>query len=263
MSSLDATDTTLAASVRGDGTGVVVLHGFAQTRDCLGPMADELASGRRLVTPDAPGHGGSARHAAVGLARAAELLVSTGGRSAYVGYSMGARICLRAAVDHPERVRALVLVGGTPGIVDPAERAERRRADAELADRLERLGVDGFLEEWLAMPMFAGLPEWARFDRERRTNTAHGLASSLRHAGTGSMAPLWAGLDRLDLPVLCVAGSDDHRYADIAGRMARRIPGARVEVVQGAGHAAHLERPAAVAELIDTFLDEVGADGTA
>ena len=258
MTTLDATPSTLAASVRGSGPAITVVHGFAQTRDCLGPLADVLAARCRLVTPDAPGHGGSSRHAHADLPQGARLLADTGGPGVFVGYSMGGRLCLRTALDRPEVVRALVLIGSTAGLGSHEERAERRRADEALADRLEQVGMDEFIEEWLALPLFAGLPSWARFDQERRTNTTEGLAESLRRAGTGSMEPLWDRLDRLSVPVLCITGSIDERYTELAGRLVDGVgAGARHEVIDGAGHAAHLERPDAVAEVVTAFLDEV------
>lgn len=254
----DASDTTLAALSRGEGPTVVAVHGFAQTSGCLGPLGDGLAQRFRLVAPDAAGHGGSLRHATADLVAGAEVLVTTGGHAAYVGYSMGGRLCLQAALDHPDRVLALVLIGATAGIDDEDERAARQRADAALADRLEAIGLEAFLTEWLGLEMFAGLPDWARFEQERRTNTVEGLAMSLRRAGTGSMQPLWERLGRIEVPVLLVTGERDERYGRIAERMATALgPTARHEVVAGAGHAAHLERPERTTELVCSFLEAV------
>ncbi len=249
------TPSTLAATTTGVGPVVTLLHGFAQNRSCLGPLAEMLGSTSHLVLPDAPGHGGSAAHADADVPRGAQLLVATGRTGAYVGYSMGGRLCLQAAVDHPDAVRALVLIGATPGIEDPRERRERHTHDVALADRLEHVGLDEFLAEWLDLPMFVGLPDWARFDVERRTNSAAGLAASLRNAGTGAMAPLWDRLGGVSIPVLWLTGSDDDRYGDIARRAVDRIGAcAQHRVVEGAGHAAHLERPELVGELISAFI---------
>jgi 2-succinyl-6-hydroxy-2,4-cyclohexadiene-1-carboxylate synthase len=250
-----ATSTTLCAEVRGSGPRVVLLHGFAQNHRCLGPLADAVAADHTVVLPDAPGHGGSLAHRDADVAHAAELLTATGGSAVYVGYSMGGRICLRAAVDHPDRVRALVLIGATAGIEDADERAARRAADHAWAERLEAIGVDAFVQEWLSAEMFAGLPDWARFDDERRTNSVEGLAASLRSAGTGSMASLWDRLDELRVPVLCITGSLDERYGALARRVVDGIgAGARHVEIEGAGHAAHLERPDEVREAVVDFL---------
>jgi 2-succinyl-6-hydroxy-2,4-cyclohexadiene-1-carboxylate synthase len=253
--------TTLAGRRIGTGPTVALMHGFAQTGACLGPLAEDLATDHTVVLPDAPGHGGSAVHAAADLDRGADLLAATVGPAHHVGYSMGARLVLTLAVTRPDAVRSLVLIGGTAGIEDAAERAARVADDEALARTLERDGLDAFLDAWLALPLFTGLPGWARFDVERRANTATGLAASLRAAGTGAMTPLWDRLDELaGVPVLVVTGASDTRFTDIGGRLVDRIGGrARRLVVPGAGHSAHLEAPAEVTAAVRGFLAE--ADG--
>lgn len=268
MPGTEATASRLATRrLGGSGPVVVILHGFAQTGACLGPLAEDLARDHVVLLPDAPGHGGSARHADADLPGAAELIGETvrqlvGGPVDLVGYSMGARMALQVAVSHPELVRSLTTIGGTAGLEDPAARAERRRRDEALAERVLTIGVGAFLDEWLAGPLFAGLPAWARFERERRTNTAAGLAASLRRCGTGAMEPLWDRLATVTAPALFVAGADDDRFAELAGRMAAAIgPGARAARIPGAGHAAHLERPSATLTVVRAHLGPPGAGG--
>lgn len=227
----------------GSGPRLVLLHGFGQTARCWGPVGDDLARDHEVVRLDAPGHGGSGDVRA-DLAAAATLAAETGGPGVYVGYSMGGRMALHVALRRPGVVRGLVVIGATPGIEDPAERAGRRERDRLQARRIRDRGVAAFVEDWLAQPLFAGLPAWARFDDERQRNTPDGLATSLELAGTGSQKPLWRDLGRIRVPVLAVAGADDERYAAVARRMAAAIgPHATVSLVPGAGHAAHLERP--------------------
>jgi 2-succinyl-6-hydroxy-2,4-cyclohexadiene-1-carboxylate synthase len=256
----------LASRVGGAGPALTLVHGFTQTGDCWGPLAEALMATHRVTRVDAPGHGGSSRHGEADLVRGAELLAATGGSAVLLGYSMGGRLALRTAVDHPDAVRALVLVGATGGIEDPDEREARRLADDALAERMERLGVDAFLEEWLAMDMFAGLPDWARFAHERRRNTAQGLAASLRHAGTGTMTPLWDRVGELRMPVLCVTGARDERYGVLAERLVAGIgPHATHVEIAGAGHAAHLEEAdattAAIVDWLRAFEPGPGAEG--
>lgn len=253
-----ATGSTLASRVGGTGPPLTLIHGFTQTGDCWGPLASTLDRTHRVTRVDAPGHGGSTRHARADLARGGELVVGTTGASVLVGYSMGGRLALRTALDHPGSVRGLVVIGATAGIEDAAEREARRLADRSLAERVERLGIDDFLQEWLAMDMFAALPDWARFDDERRHNTTEGLAASLRHAGTGTMAPLWDRLHELRMPVLCVTGERDERYGELAERLVAGIgPNASHVRIGGAGHAAHLERPEATTAAVVEVLTEL------
>ena len=139
-----------------------------------------------------------------------------------------------------------------PGIADPGEREQRRRADLALADRIEAIGVEAFAQEWGAQPLFAGqdarVAAAAHADRLR--NTATGLAAALRGLGTGAMEPLWGRLGELRVPVTLVVGERDEKFRAIAEQMAPAIPDARLEIVAGAGHAAQLERPEAVAAAI-------------
>ena len=179
----------------------------------------------------------------------------------YVGYSLGGRLCLRLALDRPELVRALVLVGASPGIADPAARAERRAADETMAGRIEREGVAAFLDRWLAGPLFSTLPAAAAGRAERLANTAEGLAYALRRLGPGAQEPLRDRLATLRPPTLLVAGALDAKFAAIAREMSAAIgPQARVALVPGAGHAVHLERPAELAALIEELLDAGLAD---
>lgn len=222
---------------------LVLLHGFTQTSGCWGPVGDDLAGDHDVVRLDAPGHGANAAVRA-DLVEGAALAAKAGGRAIYVGYSMGARLALHVALGHPDLVEGLVLVGGTPGIEDDVERAARRARDQDLADHLREVGVERFLDEWLAQPLFSGLPDWARFTEERARNTVEGLASSLELAGTGSQESLWRRLGDLTMPVMTVAGTRDLRFADIASRTAEAVGAhATVALVPGSGHAAHLEQP--------------------
>ena len=240
-----------------EGLGrVVLVHGFTQTQAAWEPVAAGLRARLRLVRVDLPGHGGSAG-VRTGFAEAAGLLGTCGGRAAYVGYSLGGRLCLRLALDRPELVRALVLLGASPGIADPAARAERRAADEALAAGVERDGVAAFLDRWLAGPLFATLPPSRAGLPDRLANTPEGMASALRLLGVGAQAPLWNRLADLRCPTLLVAGALDAKFAALAAEMAAAIgPAARLALVPGAGHAVHLERPAAVAALLDGFLTE-------
>jgi 2-succinyl-6-hydroxy-2,4-cyclohexadiene-1-carboxylate synthase len=233
---------------------LVLVHGFTQTGASWGPIARRLAAvGHEVMTPDLPGHGARSKVRAT-LPETAGLLAEECGPACYIGYSLGGRVCLQLAKQHPEVVERLVVLSATAGIDDPDERAKRRAADNRLADELESSGdVAAFLERWLAGPLFASLPREAAGMEARLNNTADGLASSLRLAGTGAQEPLWDRLGSLPMPVLVVAGELDEKFGALGKRLVAAIGAyARLELIAGAGHAAHLERP-------DAFVDVIGA----
>ncbi len=68
---------------------------------------------------------------------------------------------------------------------------------------------------------------------------------------------MWHELERLEPPLLAVAGVRDERYARAAERMAELAPAGRSALVENAGHAAHLQQPEAVAALIAEFAGAV------
>jgi 2-succinyl-6-hydroxy-2,4-cyclohexadiene-1-carboxylate synthase len=250
----------LFAEVDGAGRGrrIVLVHGFTQTGRCWGDLPDRLvAVGYEVVRVDLPGHGHSGG-AGDPLPLVADRLARTGGHAIYLGYSFGARVCLRLAVARPESVEGLVLVGGTPGLRSPRERASRRADDEALASRIEEGGVTAFLDEWLALPLFAKLDPAQACVAERRRNTEAGLAASLRACGTGVQEPLWDQLHALTMPVLCVTGADDAKFTGIAGEMAIAIgPNASAVAVPDAGHTVHLEQPDAFGVVLVPWLAEV------
>jgi 2-succinyl-6-hydroxy-2,4-cyclohexadiene-1-carboxylate synthase len=257
-----------ALRVHGSGRPLVLLHGFTGTGAAWDELLDGLGAGHRLIVPDLPGHGStraasaddaSVEHAADALAT---LLDAHGAAPAdVVGYSLGARVALRLAVVHPSAVARLVLESPSAGIEAADARAERRAADETLADRIERDGIAAFVDEWEHHPIFhthAALPTERR-DRiraMRRSNTPSGLAASLRGAGQGAMEPLFDRLPTIAVPTLVIAGELDTIGRPRAERVAAMIPGARLAVVDGAGHTPHDERPEAFRRLVRAFLEE-------
>jgi 2-succinyl-6-hydroxy-2,4-cyclohexadiene-1-carboxylate synthase len=232
----------------------VLAHGFTQSARLWGPFGDLLARHHELVAVDLPGHGGST-DVRCDLTEGGARLAEAGGPDPFdlLGYSLGARFALHAALSRPDVVRRLVLIGATPGIEDPAMRDERRRRDDAVAAELEGTGdIGGFLQRWVTSPMFRRLADPGLAERAR--NTPAGLASSLRLAGAGAQPPLWDQLGRIGSPTLVVAGAADVRFAAIGERMVRSMPTATLTLVPGAGHAAHLEQPLLTAAAVVGFL---------
>ena len=225
---------------------VVFVHGFTQSAASWRPvdvLLDQALDRRFLDVPDG-----------LDFVATASAIGEAGGRATYVGYSMGGRLCLQLALDRPDIVERLVLLSASPGIRGVAGRAARREADEAQAQEIERDGVDAFLERWLAQPMFATVPpERAGLADRKQANTVATLTHQLRVLGQGAQPDNWPRLPALGMPVLLLAGALDAKYVDIAHEMGAHIADAGVEVIAEAGHACHLEQPAAVAHAVTSW----------
>ena len=234
----------------------MLVHGFTQTGSSMAPLADRLAVRRRIVCVDLPGHGGSAA-ISCDLDEAASLVVDAAGGEPFdlVGYSLGGRVALHAACQSPDNLRATVVVSASTGIQDSVARARRLERDVAMADELLASGdVAAFLGRWLANPMFATLPHPMADLKGRRSNTAPGLADSLRRCSLGAQRWLLDELATLHRPVLMLAGARDDPFVAVATATAAACRGVTCAVVTGSGHVCHLEQPELTARLIDRFL---------
>jgi 2-succinyl-6-hydroxy-2,4-cyclohexadiene-1-carboxylate synthase len=234
---------------------VLLLHGFTHTGSSWEPVIAALGERYRSVAPDLRGHGSAGEATPVTLEAVLGDLdpLLTDGEVTLAGYSMGGRIGLHVALGYPDRVRRLVLIGASPGLAGAKERADRRRADEQLAGELETSSIEAFARRWAQTPVLAGLPEGAlaRAQADRLRSSPPGLARALRGLGTGALPSLWGRLGELTMPVSLVVGERDEKFAEIAARMAETIPDVELIVVPGAGHAVHLESPDRVAEVIE------------
>ncbi len=258
---------SLNVRVLGEGPPVLLLHGFTGSARSWDEALEAWAADHRCIAPDLLGHAGSSAptdpavyaidrqaHDVAGL-----LQLLDAAPASVVGYSMGARLALVLALEHPQAVAALVLESPSAGIADDALRARRRAADERLARDLERDGLAAFVERWDALPLFASHAALrpARRERlrsERLQHQASGLAASLRGAGQGVMAPLHSRLSDIAVPTLVICGELDATGVDRGRAVADGIPGARLAIVAGAGHTPHLETPSAFLRLAGEHL---------
>ena len=261
--------------LEGNGTPVVILHGFTGSCASLDGIAHGLRDRHRTLRIDLIGHGASDAPAEREpyefescVRQLADVVAELIDEPAhFIGYSMGGRVALGLCVARPELVKSATTIGARAGIEDASERTRRMRDDEALADAIERDGVPAFVARWMALPLFAsqrrlGAERLAQARQQRLANRAHGLANSLRAMGAGAQPPLHAKLAEVGTPVRLVVGEEDERFGGIADALAGELPHARVETIPGAGHAAHLENPEAFLKVVRAFLDDVDAHRT-
>jgi 2-succinyl-6-hydroxy-2,4-cyclohexadiene-1-carboxylate synthase len=259
---------TLAYSTWGEGSRpLLLLHGFTGNRTSFDHLRPLLGSAVKAIVVDLPGHGETplperkGREGFIETVEAVVQLVEQLGMPSVdlLGYSLGARVALGAALYKPERFGRLILESGSPGLHRRVERAERREADHRLASFIRTHGVEAFVEHWEALPLFESLrrlpPERLAELRERRRScTAEGLMGALGTLGLGVQPDYWPELHRQRLPTLLLTGALDEKFTQLARRMAAELPVVWRHALPECGHAPHLEAPEAYASEVLSFL---------
>jgi 3-oxoadipate enol-lactonase len=251
----------LAYEVAGDGPAVVLIHGFGLDMRMWDPQVGPLTDRFRVVRYDCRGFGASGPFdPAVPYTHAGDLVALLDhldiGEAVLAGLSFGGRVALQAALADPARVRGLALLDtvldGVPW--DPPS----ARAMDEVARQVQEAGVLAGREAWLAHPLFAAA-------RERPD-----LAAALAAMVAGYPGQHWLGqdphretrppidvLEGICVPALVAVGERDvPGFREMSAVLARRIPGAAYRVVAGAGHMVNMEQPAAINDLLISFVQE-------
>lgn len=234
----------------GRGPGVLLLHGLAGHAGEWEPVAREMGDHARVVAFDARGHGASERRPAdvsraAHVADARQVVKERGLAPAVVaGQSLGGLTALLLAADHPELVRALVMVEAGPQAGGPGSHLQVERSlrgwPVPFATREDALayfaGRDFPAEAWAD-----GLEErdgalWPRFDVDV-------LVETLRQADSRAY---WDEWERIACPILVVRGTRGTLTAEDVAEMAGRARDARLLELD-TGHDVHLERPGELA----------------
>jgi pimeloyl-ACP methyl ester carboxylesterase len=255
----------IAAQVLGEGPAVVLLHGIGGRADGFTGVAQRLAAaGFRAIAWDAPGYGDSddvtPPPTADGYADAvADLLLALDAAPAHLaGVSWGGVIATRVAVNHPENLRTLALIDSTRGSAVDAGKAQAMR---ERVDELEALGAAEFARR--------RAPRLTRPDPDPTVLAeVERHMSAVRLPGYRGAAEMMAATDHGDVlagigvPTLVLVGQHDRVTGVPESRLlAERIPGAALEIVPDAGHAASQERPDRVADHLIAFISAADKTG--
>ncbi|MSQ21877.1 MAG: 2-succinyl-6-hydroxy-2,4-cyclohexadiene-1-carboxylate synthase [Dehalococcoidia bacterium] len=259
----------LNVEVSGTGPHVLAIHGFTGSTATWATLATAVGKEYTVVAVDMLGHGASdaprdpKRYSMERCIEDLEAILDhlEIERVRWLGYSMGGRIALSAAIALPQRTSGLVAESASPGLATAEERASRVQDDEKLAERIEQDGIKRFVDYWGAIPLFASqarLPATIR-DRlraQRLRSSPLGLANSLRGIGTGAQPSVHELLSNLAMPTLWIAGKEDAKFAGIARDMHRLVPGSEMHIVPKAGHAVHLEQPDDFNQAVLGFLRE-------
>jgi 3-oxoadipate enol-lactonase len=263
MKNQTSADGTVSFDDVGNGPAVVLLHAFPLSRLMWRPQLDALQDRHRIVAPDLRGFGGSSGFAATPSVEqladdAARLLDELKVSRAVVGgLSMGGYVAMAFARRHPDRLRGLILADTKAEADDEAARANRDRAIASAAPSTGAAFIETMLPRLVGATTLARRPEVvAEVRRIAGAQVAAGIVGALQALRDRPDAR--PGLDAIAVPTLVVVGSEDVLTPPTVARdLAKRIAGARLEEIEGAGHLANLEQPEQFTAVVRTFLDAV------
>ncbi|TDL35451.1 2-succinyl-6-hydroxy-2,4-cyclohexadiene-1-carboxylate synthase [Jeotgalibacillus sp. S-D1] len=254
-------------AVRGKGRPVLFLHGFTGDHSTWDETLAYLPESMMCIRIDLPGHGktvmpdDSARFTVEETCKdlCGVLDALSIEQADLVGYSMGGRVALSMACLHPDKVTRLILESASPGLREALARETRRAADEQLAQFIENKGVEAFVEKWEEIPLFQSqknLPDeiQQQIRAQRIKNRPQGLAQSLRGMGTGKQPSWWERLPKLKTETILFTGEKDKKFCAIAQEMDEQLPNSKKVVIQGSGHAIHVEQPQKFGTMLMEFL---------
>ncbi len=242
----------------GSGAPVLLSHGYSATGRMWEGQRETLGNRYRIVSWDMRGHGSTsspddpAQYShALTVADMRALLGHLGiGRAVIGGLSLGGTMSLAFYRAHPELTRALVICDSGPGFRNEKAREDWNQRAQQRATDLEARGL-AVLE--------------GRSAETRQAIRHHKSAQGLAHAARGMLAQrdasLIESLPEIRVPTLVIVGDQDTPFIAACEYMAKKIPGAKLEVIAGAGHSSNLDQPEAFNRALGRFLDALPPAG--
>jgi pimeloyl-ACP methyl ester carboxylesterase len=238
----------------GQGSPVLLGHGYSATGRMWDGQRAALGDRYRVISWDMRGHGQTespddpAQYSTPLIVSDMRALLAHCGveRAVVGGLSLGGYVSLAFYLKHPEMVRALVICDSGPGYRNAEARAGWNARALERAAELETKGLEAL----------AG-----RSREMREAMGHHRSAQGLAHAARGMLAQdgpeVIDGLGTIKVPTLIIVGDQDRPFIAPCEYMAKKIPGARLEVIAGAGHSSNLDQPAAFNRVLGDFLQSL------
>jgi aminoacrylate hydrolase len=258
----------------GSGELIILLPGLGHDHSYFAKTVPLLAGAGRVVTPDPRGLGLSSPAQSYSVEQwAADLLalISALGaaRAHLVGSSLGACVCLQAALDDPSRVASLSLVAGFSEVDPLLEMNFRTRLKI-----LDAVGLGDVMASHVSMWTLGrsfiataeGRAQMEKLFASVRKNSPERYRAFIQTIlRFGRCEPDQAGLPKLTarlgeirVPTQVICGAEDIMTPPaLSQQMAQRIPGAVLHVIPACGHITFTEQPAASARLIVDFFSGV------
>ena len=263
MPNLNRDSTSIHYERRGSGSAIVFLHSFLSDNTHFRHQISALEKTHLVLAIDTRGHGRSSAATEKFtiydlLDDAIAVLDAEGvGSAVWVGHSLGGFVAMRAALNHPERVSGLVLIGTEAG----SQSLQKRAQDLGLKWVLRTFGPQ-FISPLIAKTMFGKTTQRVNpaLVRSYRESFADMQVGSICHCidAVGRRDDVLSRLREIQCPTLVVVGDEDIPLPPSKSRMiATRVHGASLTIIVGAGHLCPVEKPVEVTAMLLSFVGEL------
>lgn len=238
---------------------IVLSHALGQDHSMWDAVANQLARYHRVITPDTRGHGRSEipqgpltlAELAADAARVIDELTE-GGPVIWVGLSMGGMIGQELALQHPDKVKALVLANTTSAYPESGRQAVTERIATVQSQGLGAIAtatMGRFFSDSFRQQQAAAVARHQRLFEATDPEGYTACSAAIREID------LTARLGEIGVPTLVIAGSEDQGTpTPMLETIAQGIPGAHLVTLQGAAHLSAAEQPEAFSEAVAEFI---------
>ena len=249
--------------VEGEGPAILLIHGFGAAMDWWDDIAPALAEHHRVIRFDLIGHGGTAAPAAgYEIARQAQLAAAVleklgVERVTVIGHSMGGEVAVALSCSDPQRIERMILIDTPPALGAEFTGLTRLYLTPVIGEALDQFKNDTLLRRALAQGFAPNFPIPDRFVADLNqlpyaaVRGAHDASVAYRTAKPNYEPPSRA---KSAPPLLVISGSLDAIVPPESAKLFERVPGAKVAIIDGAGHSPLVEAPAKTLALIEGFL---------
>jgi 3-oxoadipate enol-lactonase len=256
----------LSVEVAGDGPGLILVHGFGGAKEDFADHVAALSATHMVVTFDHRGHGQSDKPAELGAYSLERLRADTLGiadavgleRFRLLGHSMGGMVVRRIAIEHPDRVEALIMMDTAaswisaldPTQIDAAAQYVLEHGKGALKELLD---ANGPLDNPAHQRVLRERPGYQEFNDRKWADLSEFMWAAMARELAHQPDDLDA-MRALTMPVLVIVGELDTPFLAASRAMADAIPGAQLAVIPDAGHSPQFENPTAWYEALTSFL---------
>ncbi len=260
---MDTGIVTANVRVEGEGSPIVLIHGFGAALDWWDAIAPELARDHRVIRLDLIGHGGTeAPGSGYAIERQAALVKAVldklgVARTVVVGHSMGGEVATAFAAQDASRVERLVLIDTPPKPETAFDLTMELGLSPLLGQALWRLRTDAALQQALTQGFAPGFPVPKKFVADLWQLSYTGFHDahddSIAYVTETGTPERLAGLDPVP-PLLVLFGTEDALISPASAKLYDTVPGAEIVMIDGAGHSPMVEKPGETLALLKGFI---------